>query len=293
MQIPAGLTARPLELADAAAVTDVIAAQELHDVGEVMIEEADIVGDWQRPGYDVGSSDIGVFDGDRLVAYAEVRLRRPRGRRGAPRLPRPRPRHRSSRAGCRTRPARRASDGDRHAGAPGLARGPAPGGAGLPGALDQLGRSSCPRARRSRAPAAGRVRRARGHRGVEHEACWTVQEDAFLEWSERERDTFEEWRATTVLRPGFEPWNLRVVTDPSGDVVAMALIQFGLRARLHRPPRHPQGPARPRPGPGTARRLVPGGRPRTARRGPSSRPTLAPVRSASTRRSGCGSARPG
>ena len=30
----------------------------------------------------------------------------------------------------------------------------------------------------------------------EHEACWTVQEDAFLEWSVRERDTFEEWQAS-------------------------------------------------------------------------------------------------
>src|SRR4029453_19457318 len=72
MEIPAGLTAAPLEFADAAAVTEVIAAQELHDVGEVMIEEADIVGDWQRPGFDVSASDVGVFDGDRLVAYAEV-----------------------------------------------------------------------------------------------------------------------------------------------------------------------------------------------------------------------------
>jgi mycothiol synthase len=33
-----------------------------------------------------------------------------------------------------------------------------------------------------------------------------------------------------VLRPGFEPWNLRVVTDPSGEVVAMALIQLALGA---------------------------------------------------------------
>ena len=70
----------------------------------------------------------------------------------------------------------------------------------------------------------------------EYPAVLTVQEDAFLEWSVRERDTFEVWEATTTRRPGFEPWNLRVVTDPDGEVVAMALLQMngptGYIARL-------------------------------------------------------------
>ena len=100
---------------------------------------------------------------------------------------------------------------------------------------------------------------------AEHEAVWTVQEDAFLEWAVRERDTFEEWQRQTVRRPGFEPWHLRVVTDPSGEVVAMALVQTERRLRLHRPARHPQGPARPRPGPGAARRLLRRRPPSTAR----------------------------
>jgi ribosomal protein S18 acetylase RimI-like enzyme len=59
----------------------------------------------------------------------------------------------------------------------------------------------------------------------EHEACWTVQEDAFLEWAARERDTFAEWQAHTTLRPGYEPWHLRAVTDRAGEVVALALVQ--------------------------------------------------------------------
>lgn len=58
--------------ADVAAVTGVIAAQELADVGEASIEEADIVADWQRPGYDVFASTVGVRDEGRLVAYAEI-----------------------------------------------------------------------------------------------------------------------------------------------------------------------------------------------------------------------------
>ncbi len=60
----------------------------------------------------------------------------------------------------------------------------------------------------------------------DHRACWRVQEDAFLEWSRRERETFEHWEAEILRRPGFEPWHLRVVTDPSGEVVAMAVVQM-------------------------------------------------------------------
>src|SRR5690349_9712867 len=72
LRLPAGLTQRPLAPGDAAAVTAVMAAQEMHDIGEVVIEEADIVAEWQTPGYDVPGSTVGVFDGDTLVAYAEV-----------------------------------------------------------------------------------------------------------------------------------------------------------------------------------------------------------------------------
>ena len=55
----------------ARAVTDVMAAEELAVLGEVVIEYADIVGDWQRPSFDITASTIGVFAGDDLVAYAE------------------------------------------------------------------------------------------------------------------------------------------------------------------------------------------------------------------------------
>ena len=49
-------------------------------------------------------------------------------------------------------------------------------------------------------------------------------EDAFLEWSVREREPFEDWVAQIPRRPGFEPWNLRVVTDPDGEIVGVAVI---------------------------------------------------------------------
>ncbi|WP_300400153.1 GNAT family N-acetyltransferase [Nocardioides sp.] len=73
--LPSHLTSRPLGQDDARAVYEAMAAQELHDLGETEIEEADIVGDWQRPSFDVASSTVGVFDGehgDLLVGYAEI-----------------------------------------------------------------------------------------------------------------------------------------------------------------------------------------------------------------------------
>ncbi len=56
MEVPEGLVSRPLVEGDARAVYEVMAAQELEDIGMVEIEEADIVGDWGRPSFDVAAS---------------------------------------------------------------------------------------------------------------------------------------------------------------------------------------------------------------------------------------------
>ena len=58
MELPDGLTSRPLTDDDARAVFEVMAAEEEHDLGKAEIEEADIVGDWQRPSFDVGSRTV-------------------------------------------------------------------------------------------------------------------------------------------------------------------------------------------------------------------------------------------
>ena len=49
-------------------------------------------------------------------------------------------------------------------------------------------------------------------------------EDAFLEWSVRDRQSFEDFSAQVMQRPGFEPWNLRVLTDGTDEVVGAALV---------------------------------------------------------------------
>ena len=223
--LPAGLTTRALTRADATAVFETIAAQELVDVGEVEIEEADIVADWQRPGHDLSTRSVGVFDGDLMVGYGEVTYA---DRGDAAVLPAYRGR------GIGTWLAHWMQDTARRHGST-IVGMPVPQGSTGDRLLESLGYHvrwtswvlALPEGARipERPLPEGYV--AREATEDEHEACWTVQEDAFLEWSVRERDTFEEWRATTTLRPGFEPWNLRVVTDPAGEVVAMAVVQQG------------------------------------------------------------------
>lgn len=70
--LPTGLTARPLTMADARAVTQVMGDLQRVEIGSADIEEADIIGDWQQPSVDVVATTMGVFSGDRLVGYAEA-----------------------------------------------------------------------------------------------------------------------------------------------------------------------------------------------------------------------------
>ena len=164
MELPEGLTTRPLVLTDAPAVTAVMAAEELADIGEVAIEEADIVGDWQRPSFDLATSTIGVFDGDRLVGYAERSGARPRRRSRRPRAPRPGDRHLPRRLAAGHRPRRRRR-GDRDAGAAGLPGRPAAHRPRLPGPLDLVGARAASRGGDPGPPAARGVRRTRGRAG--------------------------------------------------------------------------------------------------------------------------------
>ena len=114
----------------------------------------------------------------------------------------------------------------------------------------------------------------------DYEATWNVVEDAFLEWSVRERESFEDFLAVTVRRPGHEPWMLRVVTDPAGEIVGTACSSWpGTRSRR-----------RTSSGSRSARTSEAGGWPRrcwstrsrkaasTAHRARASRPTPAPAR---------------
>lgn len=221
MQTPEGLTSRPLVHGDARAVFEVIAAQELEDIGMIEIEAADIVGDWGRPSFDVAASTIGVFDGDTMVGYGEVSYH---DRGGAAVLPAYRGR------GIGTALAHWMRETARHQGATVVGM-PVPEGSPGDRLLESLGYQvrwtswvlQLPQGativERS-LPEGYAVREADP---AEYTTVHDVKEDAFLEWSVRERQPYDDFYAVVIGRPGFEPWQLRVVTDPAG-VVGMASV---------------------------------------------------------------------
>ena len=225
LTLPEGYAARPLSPADAAAVTAVIAASELLDTGEVAIEEADIVGDWAAPGYDVADHAVGVVSpAGELVAYAEW-AHDDRGDAAV------HPDHRGRGLGTALAGWLRQRA---HEGGTAVVGMPVP--AGSPG--DRLLESLGWRVRwtswvlelpqgaviAERAlPDGYAVRQATPE---DHRACWQVCEDAFLEWSDRERATQDAWLARITGRPTYSPWNLQVVTDPKGEVVGCCVVHL-------------------------------------------------------------------
>jgi len=222
MDLPDGLTERPLRLDDAAAVTEVMAAQELLDAGAVMIDEADIIGDWQKPSFDLAASSVGVFDGERLVAYAEVSG----ADRGDAAV---HPDYRGR--GIGTALALWMQETARAKGSTVIGM-PTP--VGSPGEklLTSMGYRPRWNSWALALPEGRTIEEqplADGYAvGEATEEQWrgahTVLEDAFLEWADRERETWDDFSAQVLQRPGFGAWNVRVATDPSGEVVGAALV---------------------------------------------------------------------
>jgi mycothiol synthase len=213
--LPSPYTCRPLRPDDAQAVTDVMAACELQDIGEVQIELEDIVGDWQRPSFDLATQSLGVLDDtDRLVAYAEVYQAR-----RAEVFVHPEARGRGIGSALMAWTWRLAGDlggvlvgqtiPEGNAGAEELFRAHGyrplwtswilelPEGAEI-AAVDGLPpdveiRSMVP--------------------GQDEQAAYRTVEDAFGEWPGRDPVAFEDWAAVVLHRPGFEPWQLLLAVE--------------------------------------------------------------------------------
>ncbi len=224
--LPPGLTCRPLRQDESRPLYELIATCERHDTGTAEIEEADLVAEWGRPSFDIGSSTAGVYDGDQVVAYAELTSDT---RADAAVHPDHRRRGIGTaltawvRATARARgakvvgsPVPQGSDGDRLLESLGyFVRWESwvlelPAGAEIP-AQDL--------------PAGHTIRDAATEE--DQRAAWTVLEDAFLEWADRDREPFEDFAAEVMGRPGFEPWQLRLVVDGDGvPVGACHLVIF-------------------------------------------------------------------
>jgi GNAT superfamily N-acetyltransferase len=213
-----GFDTRPLTLDDSSAVYELMAAEQQQTIGRVDIEEADIVADWARPSYDLAAQSVGVLDGERLVGYAEV-IGPNRGDAAV------HPDHHGR--GIGTWLAHWMQQLARAQGHTEIGM-PVP--VGSPG--ESLMRDLGYHVRwhswvlvfpdshelvEQPLPDGHTIRVAESEE--DRRAAYDVVEDAFLEWSVREKSTYDDWIAQIVDRPGFEPWNLRVVVDPSGTVV--------------------------------------------------------------------------
>ncbi|CAA9373947.1 MAG: hypothetical protein AVDCRST_MAG21-909 [uncultured Nocardioidaceae bacterium] len=224
-----GYTSRPLRREDADALVRLMHAYERLHLGRPFIELADIEADWQRPSVDLAFGSVGVFAGEDLVASAEVSSRRAEVY--------VHPDHCGLGLGtaliawteqvAERKRAAEPSDRDRLVGQT------------VPvsdtGALALFARRGYLLGHTSwvlRLPddvelapvplPEGVVIRAA--QPAEYAAVWQVVEDAFNEWPNREPNSFEDWSAEVVRRPGFEPWQLLVAADGSQIVGACFVL---------------------------------------------------------------------
>jgi GNAT superfamily N-acetyltransferase len=220
--LPEGLTTRPLTKADSRILFELIAAQEMEDAGEADIEEADLVSDWAKPSHDVSASSVAVFDGDRLVAYAELM--------GADRADTAvLPSYRGRGIGTWLAAWLRALGTSRGSSVVGM---PVPQGSAGDRLLAALGYRIRWTSWVLALPEGTQIE----HRDLppgyvvreaveaDYRDAHEVLEDAFLEWSVRERESYEDFAGSTFSRPGFAPWNIRVAVDAAGAVVGVSLV---------------------------------------------------------------------
>jgi GNAT superfamily N-acetyltransferase len=169
-------------------------------------------GGWQRPSFDLATDSLGIFEGDAMIGCNEVY-------KGTRALGGVHPDHR--RGGVSAALVAWAEEHARSKGAAtlGLDMVESSTGADLLrrrgyehhwtawtltlGAGDQiLGDRTVPTGVTLR-----RIREG------EERATFRVVEDAFSQWEGREPNTYADWAAPTLLRPGFEPWHALVAAE--------------------------------------------------------------------------------
>jgi GNAT superfamily N-acetyltransferase len=222
MELPAAHTTRPLRPDDAPAVFALMVDAQTPDIGEPAIDLADIVGDWQRPSFDLPTQAVGVVGAAELVAYAEVS----NGRYADATVP---PSWRGR--GIGTWLARWTQDEARRQGGSMVGM-PVPVGSDGDRLLERLGYHvawtswvlQLGEGEQIESQPLPEGYAVRPFRAGEERVAYRVVEDAFNEWPERQPVAYDDWAARVVRRPGFEPWHLRLATGPDGDVVGVGYV---------------------------------------------------------------------
>lgn len=218
-----GFSTAPLTPADASEVTRVWRASETHDDGQALFTEEDFVAMWKRPSMDLERDTVGVRDGDAIVALALLH-----GERQAVACVLPSHRGRgigswllrwtqdAGRAAGKTRSCQTLSENEHAARAlleaDGYERG------WEDWIFDiELEREPDP-------PALPHGYAIREYvPGRDDRAAYRVIDLAFGEWPEAEQDTFEDWAAETLGRPGFAPEHIGTVVH-GDEVVGVAVL---------------------------------------------------------------------
>ncbi|MFC6287093.1 GNAT family N-acetyltransferase [Nocardioides sp. GCM10027113] len=224
LALPAGLTSRPLTLDDAEAVHAVVAAEETVDLGEPDLTLEDIVSDWQVPSYDITASTVGVFAGDTLVAYAD--LAGPDTAYTAVH-----PEHQGR--GIGTALAHWVQQKARAAGSTRIGA-QVPEGSAADRLMADLGYGVRWTAWDLELPEGAEIVpqplpdgfRIRDAAEADREAAWTLIEDAFLEWADRDRQGLEDFGARVWGRASYAPWNLRLLETGDGTLVGATHVHL-------------------------------------------------------------------
>lgn len=224
IDLPDGLTSRSLTLDDAATVVEVIGAEEVVDLGQAEVTVNEIVGDWQQPRFDLATNTVGVFEGDRLVGYGDVSD-------GDATYAAVLPDHRGR--GIGTAIARWAEDAARANGVLTISSN-VPEGCAADRLLSSLGYRIRWTAWDLELPEGGEIQARplpggftiRDAAEGDREAAWTLLEDAFLEWSERDRQPLAEFGRRIWGRPHYAPWNLRLLANTDGELVGAVHVHL-------------------------------------------------------------------
>lgn len=223
VNLPSGFTARPVTRDDLDAVLALVRTCEAHDAGQAEVDREDLEADWNRPVMNLRTMTIAVFEGDVMVAEAEVVRNRGevsvhpahRGRGiGTALIPWVEAVARTQGSHCRQIVPDRATDAAAFLTAHGYEDAFTSWILAIP--LDEgLAPPHLPQgiAFRNYRP------------GADDAEIHRLVEDAFGEWDAREPQAFEDWAALTIRRRSFEPWHMILAADEAtGEPVGTAYL---------------------------------------------------------------------